>query len=321
MQAKEDAVKQANNALAGSLAAQAESIKNDNHALALLLGAEAYSRYPGSLITRTTLFDLLQFTAYKKVDDFNGTLNSAAVSPDGARIAIASHNKDNPDLGEIRLFNETMDKDKAVILPEEYGNIYSLAFYQYSDKLILAAGGCDPKGCAQPQGQITLWEINNTGTSLLAQVSAHTSLVKTIAFSPDGKFLASGSYDTTIWLWDLSDLKKPSIVDQPLKHLSFVNDISFSPDGKYLVSAGDDRAIYVWDISQQNNIPQPVIYNKVYTAPVTSVAFRPDGKTLASAGNDNLVRLWDWNDGSLSPQPKYTLTGHTGYVKIGRAHV
>lgn len=308
----------AKEALAGSLAAQAISLNNSDHALALLLGVEAYNRKPDDLLTKTTLFDLLQFTAYKKVADFNGTVNSAAVSPDGKWIAIASHNKDNPNLGEIRLFNQTLDKVDTI--RGEYGIVYSLAFHQYNDRLVLAAGGCDSQGCNNvDEGQITLWEVNATGVFLLKQVSAHRSQVKTIAFSSDGKFLASGSYDKTIILWDLKILASPQPVGDPLHQASFVNEVTFSPHDKYVVSAGDDRAIYVWNVSQienlKDNIPQPNIYNQELTAPVTSVAFSPDGKTLASAGYDSLIRLWDWNTGSLSLRSvKNTLVGHTGYV-------
>jgi len=313
--AKAEAESQASKALAGSLVAQADALKNSDHGLALLLGMEAYNRNPGDL-TKSLLFNLFQFTAYKKVNDFYGVVNSAAVSPDGKWIAMASCTRDACNKqGEIRLFREAIDKPVDAV-GGQYGIIYSLAFYQYSDKLILAAGGCDPEGCSINRGQISLWEISDTGAAtLLSKTRAHSNLVKTIKFSPDGKLLASGSYDTTILLWDLTDPKNLRDLGARLDHPSFVNDIAFNPDGNYLVSAGDDRTIYVWDISQKDHIGnQPFNkYDQVYTAPVTSVAFSPDGKTLASAGNDSLVRLWDWNAGSLSPR-NTTLTGHAGYV-------
>ena len=303
----------ANQALAGNLAAQANIFKNSDHALALLLAVEAYKREQSPLTT-TTLFDLLQYTPFKKVSDFSGSVKSAAISPDGTRIAIASC-KDSCTLGEIRLFDQTMKP--AGTLPGRYGIVNSLAFHQYEDRLVLAAGGCDLNGCEESSGQITFWEITSSGNSLLSQIRAHANLVKTIAFSSDGNLLASGSYDTFILLWNVADLKKPYNVGPPLRHDSFVNQLVFSPDDNYLVSAGDDRSVYVWNVSQRNNTisRQPFNkYSKVYTNSVTAVAFSPDGKTLASAGYDNLVRLWDWDAGNLSPRRDKILEGHTGYV-------
>jgi WD40 repeat protein len=310
---------QANKALAGSLAAQANSLKNNDHALALLLGVEAYQREQ-SLLTKKTLFDLLQFTAYKRAD-FPATVSSAAVSPDGEWIAVSScKDKEAGDckVGDIQLFNGTLEKPADV--PREYGVVYSLAFHQDGDQLTLAAGGCVPEGCSEAKGQITLWAITPSDAMIIDQIPAHTNLVKTLAFSPDGKHLASGSYDTTVFLWDLSSPGSPQNINTRLDHESFVNEIAFSPDGNHLVSAGDDHAIYVWAISDKDKLKDNVIsqpsqkYDEVYTTPVTSIAFSPDGQTFASAGYDSLIRLWDWNAGALTLQTNKILAGHTGYV-------
>ncbi len=327
---KKIAEDQAEKALAGSLAAQAESIKDTDQALALLLGIEAYQREQ-SLLTRTTLFHLLQFSPYKRVFGFDGAVSSVAVSPDGTRIAIASCNvNDNNEckLGEITLFNGKLEEPQEI--PGDYGIVYSMAFYKYDDKLVLAAGGCAPEDCKVAQGRITIWEITNENTVELTKVKGHTNLVKTIAFSPDGKLLASGSYDTTILLWDVSNLASPKRVGRALDHESFVNSISFSPDGNILASAGDDRTINLWDIKNIENIPQQSTFKK-HSGPVNSIAFGPkalgpsctDGYVLATSGSDNLVYLWDWCPGNFSLNNHFTfpegqsgaLRGHTGYVK------
>jgi WD40 repeat protein len=305
--------------LAGNLAAQADSLKNSDHVLALLLGLEAFNMADDTAtreITRPELFNLLQFTPYKKISDFEGAVNAAAVSPDGELIAIASCSKEDcTNRGEIQLYDRNL-KELGKI-PGEYGIVQSLAFYQYEnpDRLVLAAGGCDLKGCKE-SGQVIFWEITNEGDALLlSQQNDHDNLVKTITFRPDGSMLAAGSYDTTISLWDIRDLKNPQKTDAKLNHASYVMDIAFSPDGNYIVSAGNDGRVYVWQVSndgEQYEKIQVIRHNEKLSAPVTSVAFSPDGKTVASAGFDNKIRLWDWNRRSLIPrQAKGTLDGHT----------
>ena len=311
--AKEDAELQANRALAGSLAAQANSIKNSQHALALLLGMEAYQRDPNSPLTRTTLFQLLQFTPYARLSGFDGSVSSIAISPDGSLIATASCTIDDNQQcrrGQITLFDEKLGLIEP--LSEEYGIVYSMAFYEYDNLLVLAAGGCVPQGCSEGRGQITFWKINDDRTvDLITQKSDHFALVKTVAFSPDGTVLASGSYDSTILLWNMSNPANP-LRGERLDHESFVNSIAFSRDGNILASAGDDKTIYVWNFSQTE---APLAKQRTHNASVASVAFSPDGKKLASAGDDNKIFLWDWDPESGTLQQTDALSGHTGYVK------
>jgi WD40 repeat protein len=317
--ARQAAEKAAARALAGSLAAQANSIRNDDHALALLLGVEAYQREQ-SLLTRTTLFDLLQFTPYKRNFEFSGAVTSAAVTSDGKRIALAGCQSLDPFssgcTNMITLFNHDLGEPR--LLPGDYGPVYSLAFHEYEDgRFLLAAGGCVPEGCSESQGQISLWDVTDDNhIKGLKPIKNHRALVKTIAISPDGTLLASGSYDTTVLLWDLTNLEEPQTVGRRLDHDSFVNDVEFSKDTRYLIAAGDDRAIYVWNVSVLDKIPGASVLNAAHAAPVTSLEFSPQGLKLASAGDDNRIRIWDWNSGSLSPQQEFhILSGHTGYVK------
>lgn len=331
--AQADAVVQANRALSGDLVAQADSLKNANYKLALLFGIEAYARDPKNLLTRTTLFHLLQFTPYTRKTGFTGPVSSVAVSPDGKWIATGSCTTGNTGRctnGSIKLFNadmqEIQDLSKSYA---DFGIIYDLAFYQYSDRLVLAAGGCVPdipgvRGCAANKGQITFWDVSDPqNPALLSDTKeirmpglTHTGLVKTIAFSPNGESLASGSYDTTIVLWKLTDLKKPAPIRRfqgRQGHSSFVNSVVFSLDGNTIVSASDDTTIRFWNL--QHPEAEPKVYENQNNAPFNSIAFSPDGKKFAAAGDDNIVLLWGWDAAqTLSAEP-VPLEGHTGYVK------
>src|SRR6185295_12445532 len=78
-------------------------------------------------------------------------------------------------------------------------------------------------------------------------LSGHSSGVKSIAFSPDGRMLASGSADSTIILWDVT-ASQP--IGQPLTgHTGSILSIAFSPDGKTLASGSDDKSIILWDVA------------------------------------------------------------------------
>jgi WD40 repeat protein len=306
-------------ALSGSLVAQANSLTNTNYPLALLIAIEAHQRAP-SLLTRTTLFHLLQFTRYTRYPGLPGPISSVAVSPNGDLVAVASCSPGKCSEGGIFLYDANMQPLKTLSASTlRFGPVYSLAFYGDT----LAAGGCVPEGCAFNKGQITLWDVSDTrnpkqlaDTSELP-VSGHTRLVKTVAFSHDGKLLASGSYDTNIILWDLSKPESPTPVGQPLGgrggHSSFVNSVAFSPADNFLLSGGDDTTIRLWNLEQPETAPK--VYED-HTAPVNSIEFSPDGKTVASAGDDTRVLLWNWDDAAkrLQEGPRL-LAGHSGYVR------
>ena len=86
-------------------------------------------------------------------------------------------------------------------------------------------------------------------------MDTHTGLILSIAFSPDGKTLASGSVDATIMLWDVE--KGQSIGDQPLLGSAPVTCVAFSPDGKTLASGSVDTTIFLWDVEKRQSIGQP----------------------------------------------------------------
>jgi WD40 repeat protein len=108
-----------------------------------------------------------------------------------------------------------------------------------------------------------------------------------VAFSPDGKMLASGSLDSTVHLWSTATHKQ---LRPPLRgHGAGVTDVAFSPDGRTLISSGADGAILLW------NPRTAVRLGRLtgHAGSVNAIAVSPDGKTLASAGEDGTVRLWN----------------------------
>ena len=116
----------------------------------------------------------------------------------------------------------------------------------------------------------------------------HTYPVWSVAVSPDGTRVASGSADTTIRIWDISTGK---VIGRPLKgHTSFVNSIAFSPDGTRIVSGSWDTTIRIWDSSTGKAVGQPL---HGHTSSVLSVAFSPDGTRIVSGSGDETIRVWN----------------------------
>jgi energy-coupling factor transporter ATP-binding protein EcfA2 len=114
----------------------------------------------------------------------------------------------------------------------------------------------------------------------------HENRVNSVAFSPDGQMIVSGSDDNTVRLWDIQG----NPIGQPFQeHEDSVNLVAFSPDGQMIVSVSDDNTVRLWDI-QGNPIGQPLHGHK---SAVWSVAFSPDGQKVVSGGKDDTVRLWD----------------------------
>ena len=133
---------------------------------------------------------------------------------------------------------------------------------------------------------------------LVCTLEGHANAVSSVAFSPDGKLLASGSYEE-IKLWDVAT---GQCIRTLKGHILMVYSVSFSPDGRLLASGAWDKTVKLWDVATGECIRTL----KGHTGGVCSVAFSPDGKLLASGSADDTIKLWDVATG----QCIRTLKGH-----------
>jgi WD40 repeat protein len=141
-------------------------------------------------------------------------------------------------------------------------------------------------------------------SALLHVISVNS--VRSVAFSPDGTRIVSGSYDNTVRVWDTVSGAEAL---PPLRgHESWVNSVAFSPDGTRIVSGSHDDTVRVWDTVSGAEALLPL---RGHESEVNSVAFSPDGTRIVSGSDDGTVRVWDTVSGAEALPP---LRGHESWV-------
>ena len=222
---------------------------------------------------------------------------SIVYAPDGNTIATA-RTRDNT----AYFWDTATRKAKGTLERVGRGSIQSFV-YAPDGKTIATAGGWQ-------DNVVQLWDAQ-TGDHKIT-LTGHTKRVNSVAYSPDGNTIASGSRDGTVRLWDATTGKPKPI----LNHINWfdslfqwlnvpVHSVAYSPDGNTVAAGSLDSGVRLWD----TQTPKLKAILTGHTSIIDTVLYSPDGKIIATTagGTDNTVRLWDAGTG----ETKAVLTGYT----------
>ena len=244
------------------------------------------------------IWDISRGSSLRSLLGHSRQIRAVAFSADGQTLASGSDDQC------VRLWNQRTGECFRV-LKGHTSWISSVAFSP--DGCLLASGSEDQS--------VRLWDsrtntrvwgkIQSPPNSLLClkTLQGHSNGIWSVAFSPQGTTIASGSQDGVVWFWDSRTGKYLAGLQG---HTSWVWSVAFSPNGNILASGSEDRTVKLWD----TRTGQHLRTLKGHTDAVFSVILSIDGQTLFSASLDGTIKLWDISQGLC----RQTLQGHSGGV-------
>ena len=244
-------------------------------------------------ITVWNVTDPRTVTSVSTLSGHSEAVLGLAISPDGKNLVSGGFDK------SVIVWNlgSPIGLASQLSLPSPSQVNTSLALSPDGDVLALSTGK-----------DIVLWDWDHSTVvptlSKLPTLSGHNDLVRSIAFRPDGKLLASADWEPKIILWDMSNPTHPSKTSTFNGQKDDIFSVAFSPDGRILASGSKDHTVVLWNVIDPAHPTQ--LSTLQHGGEVHTVAFSPDGKTLAAGSSDNALSLWDIKDPTV-PKKMTTL--------------
>ena len=187
-----------------------------------------------------------------------------------------------------------------------------------TDAAVISPDGRTLATASLDSTRIRLWDLSdrNRPVAFSQTLIGHRDGVTSLAFSPDGHTLASGSSDETVRLWNVTDPANPLPLGPPLRgHGRPVQSVAFSSDGRTLASAGQDDTVRLWNVTDPANptaLGKPLIADSSFAL---AVAFSPTQSVLASAYWDGSIQLWNVSE-PAHPHPEASpFIAHQGAIE------
>ena len=147
-----------------------------------------------------------------------------------------------------------------------------------------------------------LWQALDTAQQTFG---GHNAAVASAAFSPDGKWIVTASYDATAKVWDSATGVERFVLSG---HEGWIRSVLFNPDGTRVLTVSEDGTARAWDASTG----EPVAELRGHTGPITHAAYHPEGALVATASYDHTARVWD----AASGHERFMLEGHSDVVRM-----
>ena len=226
-------------------------------------------------------------------------VHSVTFSPDGRRLLTGS------DDGSARLWD--VESGQQLQRFQHSGVVASVAFSHDGRKVL--TGSWDKTARlwdAETGAQLQTFK-RHTDHDLCASTDVECGLVDSVAISPDGRWILTGSFDKTARLWDTQTGAELRHFDTPSEAVNVdVTSVAFSQDAHMVLTGSSDRSVLLWDAETGKELQH---YDGC-SAWVNSVAFSPDGRKVLAGGDDGTARLWDRETG----KELQVFTGHSDRV-------
>jgi WD40 repeat protein len=259
--------------------------------------------------------------------EFNDGIFALAWHPDGRRLAVAG---DDDELFTVKVWDTLRIEKRSFQLPRgrEYfavafspdrkylvtgrqkgavqvwdagtgDEVATLGYHDQSVGAVVFSRDGTLLATASWDGEVKLWDATRLGEKQGGRCLTRRARVPwpgvNVAFSPDGRRLATGGEHNTVLIWDLQTGQEPKTL---WGHSGEVYTLAFSPDGRWVASGGEDSTVKVWD----SHTGKVVRTFRGHTGLVSSVAFSPDGRRLVSGSRDTTVKVWDLTPLSEAPE-------------------